>query len=531
MSPTFRQLRSLWRAKPIAAENETAHRQDTVSAIATGRLMRPPIGDPALIIALLAFPLALYLWRRSLNTPFFAVSGDDFHRALLGWEVTQGRWLPSDVWPPLQFWVEALVLQFYPHLLSAPALVNLCASTATLACLALLGRSLGLDQGFALVALALAASLPWFVWLSLSALAEPLFFFGVALGFLGVVRWRLGQEWGLWAAACGLLAAGMVRFDAWGYSVVFSPAVIWLWARSSRPQPHRWLVAAALPWIFPLFWLGNQYRLFGNPFYFSLITRNYFLATHPLLSLSERLLWQPRDLLALGGVVVPLGLIGAWMARRRPGVALLALMWVGSLGLLIQSTLSYTITNNNPPRLVVIHALLLTPFAALALQRLAPRGRMMMLAGTALALALIVSRIAAIPAYPNYLADDVRDVGSHIGDLRRLGLLRPGDHMLVEVRFWEYLLIQLLSDDPGAVLFDRAPRMVIRDRQRLLDDATNPSLLAAPPAALRDALRRQHVRIVVAYSDRAAKNLAPIAQETLRSGRFRVFVLKEQELP
>jgi hypothetical protein len=497
-------------------------------AEATRPVRRLQAGNLAILLVLLAFPVLLYLWRRSLNTPFFALSGDDFHRTLYAWEATQGRWLPSDLWPPLQFWLEALVLQVYPNLLAVPALINICAATGALACLALLARTLTLDRRFTLVALLLAASIPWFVWLSLSGLPEPLFFCGVLLGFLGVARWRQhGQERWLWLAAAGLLAAGMVRFDAWGDSVVFTLAVAWLCWRSARPRPWRWLAAAALPWLFPLFWLGYQYSLHGSPFYFLSVTRNYFLAIYGAWpTLTERLLWQPRDLLMIGGPIVPLGFAGVWLARRQPAVGLLALMWLASLGLLIQTTLSYTITNNNPVRLIIIHVVLLTPFAVLALQRLATYGWTPSIVVLVLTAVLVAGRVAAIPAYPNALADDVRDVGSHIGELRSQGLLQPGDSILVEVRFWEYLLIQLLSGDPAAAIFDRRPQMVIRDGQRLLDDVANPSLLASPPEQLRAALDQRSIRIVVTYTDRATQNMVPIARETMHSGRFRVYMLE-----
>jgi hypothetical protein len=479
---------------------------------------------PALAVVA-AFPLALLAWRRSLDVTFFALSIDDFHRALYGWEVTQGNLLPSPLWPPLQFWVQALALLIYPRILSVPYLVNLAAATGALLCLVLLGRALGLGA-LGLLALALlAASVPWLIWLSLSGLAEPLFLLGIAAAYLGVARWHAnGRDRNLWLAAAGLLAAGMVRFDAWGHAVPFTLGVAWLWWRAPHPRPLAWLLAAALPWSFPAAWLAWQSSAFGDPLFFSHVTRGYWLATQPPLPLVERLTWQPRDLLALAGITLPLGLSGLWLLRRQPGVPLMALMWLASFALLIQSTLSYTITQNNPQRLVLVHTLLLAPGTALALERLARRSPGALLAASLLA-ALLATRLAAIPAYPNALDRDVMQVGSHVGALRTMGDVQPGERIMVEVIFWNYLTLHVLMDDPAAVIYDRAPTLVLQDGAHTLDDEANPSMFALPSDLLRQELARRNVRVVITHSERAATSLASIARETQQIGRFRVWVV------
>jgi hypothetical protein len=487
-----------------------------------------PVSEGWPLASIAIFPLLLVVWRRSLPVTFFAVSADDFHRTLYAWEVTQGHWLPSDLWPPLQFWLEASVLQVYPHLLAVPYLVNLVAATGTLVCLMLLGRALGLDRLGAALQLIAAATLSWFIWLSLSGLAEPIYFLCIALTYLGCARWRAsgGEAW-LWVAAFGLLLAGMVRFDGWGHGLVFSLVVAWLWWRAPAPRPHLRLVAAAIPWVFPIAWLLYQYATHGKPFYFSDMTRGYFLATHGPAALSERLLWQVRDLWHVAGITIPVSLIGLWLMRRRPGVVMLTLMWLGSFALLVQSTLNYTITMNNPVRLVVVHALLLSPGVGLAFQQLARRGWGAALAVAALLAAVVLPRVGELPNYPNGLAPDVMAVGQQIDRLRSEGRLRADEHIVVEVIFWDYIPLHVITNDPAAVEYDRAPTLVLKPNgEHTLDDQKNPSLLALPPAALRAELERRNVRLLVAYSKRAIKNLQPIARETLHTGRFHVFVLE-----
>lgn len=500
----------------------------TRSARARGRGAALLAGLPVAL-----FPLLALLWRRTVGSPFFALSADDFHRSLYAWEVTRGHLVPSNLWPPLQFWLAALLLQIDPHPLTVLWLLNLAAATAGLACLALLGLTLGLGRGAALAVL-LAASAPWYIWLSLSGLVEPLFFLALLLAYLGVARWCGGGGAGwLWAAALGLLAAGMLRFDAWGHALAFSLGLAWRWWRAGPARHHTWLLAAGLPWVFPLAWLAWQALAFGSPLYFARVTRSYYLGVFGPQPLLKRLLWQPGDLWALASLTLPLGLAGTWLLRRRPGVPLLALMWLASFALLVQSTLSHTISQNNPVRQVLIHALLLAPGAACLLARLARRGWAGPLLAAALLAGLLVPRALQLPHYPNGLPADTEQVGIHLERLRAQGRLRQGDGVLVEMIFWDYVILQAMTNDPGAVSFDRLPKISPKAKrgEHTLDDETNPSLLALPSGRLRDELARRGVRLVIANSARAAERLAPFAQETFHAGRFRVFLLNPEGGP
>ncbi len=272
-------------------------------------------GDVLIAIALAAFPLLLAVWRLTLNVTFFALSADDFHRTLYAWEVLRGHWVPSDLWLPLHFWIEALVLRVCPHPLIVPSLVNVIASTVTLICLALLGRMLGLSRPGVFLLVLLVGTMPWFVWLSLSGLAEPLFYAATVIAYLCIAYWRLcGYTRGLWLAALGLTGAGMLRYDGWAHNVVFSLAVIWLWWRA-RPRSNSWIFAAILPHAFPIAWIFYEYLKYADPFYFSSVVKNYYLLIAPPLSLTARLVMQPLDLWSVAGITLPLGLIG----RNRSG--------------------------------------------------------------------------------------------------------------------------------------------------------------------------------------------------------------------
>ncbi len=205
---------------------------------------------------------------------------------------------------------------------------------------------------------------------------------------------------------------------------------------------------------------------------------------------------------------------------------MIALMALASFALLIWSTLTYTIAAHNTARQVVIHALLLTLGTAFTLQHLFRLRHVGALAVAVLVLTLFASRVVALPNYPNGLPADAMQVGQHLNELRATSQLRAGEYVMIEVLFWDYIILHVLSNAPDS-LYDRPPLLVIKPGgEHTLDDAANPSVLALPPEELWTELERRGVRVVVAHSARAATNLRQIARETRHIGRFYVFVVR-----
>ncbi|MCA1553305.1 MAG: hypothetical protein LC737_02900, partial [Chloroflexi bacterium] len=234
----------------------------------------------------------------------------------------------------------------------------------------------------------------------------------------------------------------------------------------------------------------------------------------------------PQDMWTVGSLVVPLGVLGMIVLRRQSPVKALALMWSVSLGLLMYSTLTHVISQAMPTRLVVIHVVLLAPFAAALLERVAKQGVLLALAVSALLVGLGLQHWSELPNYPPALAPDVEQIGRVVNQWRAEGIVQRERTIMLEVRFWEYPIQHVLSGDPAAVVYDRPPILVVTPSgEQTLDDATNPSVLAQPATEVQEALAHQRVQVVIAHSERAVNNLRLIAREALVTGRWHVFIL------
>jgi hypothetical protein len=316
----------------------------------------------------------------------------------------------------------------------------------------------------------------------------------------------------------------MTRFDGWGHTLIFSLVVFWMAVgRADGPRKPKLLLWAAAPWVFPIFWLAWQYALHGNPFWFGEVTRNYALLLLGNLSASEKFVMQFRNLLSIAGIGAPLGLMGAFMLRSQPGARALFLMWAFSLAFMVITTLNNAITMAAPTRVMAAHAILLAPCAAKVFDWLYLRRKTVLaLAATATLVAIILLRLSALLPYPNGVAPDTDAIGRHMQEI--YAQRGKTGKTLIEVAFWDYVIFQAYTGDPSNAALDRAPTLVLTQTgEHTLDDATNPSLFALPPAQLASELRRQSVRLVITNTERAAQALGEIAEQVAQEGRYRIF--------
>lgn len=483
-----------------------------------------------ILLLSLGYSIWYYLGDEAHDT-FFALSGDDMHLTLLSLEASRGVLIPHHFWPPLQFWIKGLVMRFVPDFLHVPMLVNLTFSLLELVVLYFLAKELFGKPIIGFIAVIFVTFTPWHLWLSLSGLTEPIYHFFIILGVLASLRWfKTQQRKHLLIASLSFLFCGMLRFPSWAFSLVFSLLLLYHFALTLKHTGKIdgfVLLCAAIPWIFPLLWSAFMYAQYGDPFYPASMTRKYVLERFGMDSLWVRLIRHPRDLIGASPLVCILACYGVWrMWREQRSVAiLLSLFWLSVFLPMIGFSLSGGTASNYPIRWVLANVILLSPVAGATIFYLGRRVPWGLALGIGLTLAACFWGIRSSSPRPQGLPQDVAQVSKYVSGLWEQEILVNDDRIMVEILYWDYLYLQLLSGRPDRVLFDRRPEAKIADGEIVMDDRVNPSLLREDEHILGQRLAKDEIKVVIAHSKFAIDNLERVAQRAYSNGRFVVFVV------
>ncbi len=521
-------------------------------------------GSPVLGVVAAWLVLALS-WRAALGRAVFATSHDDFlrtgHAVAVGWD----NLLPSDLWPPLPFWLTRLALFIAPDVRTTPGIVNLVCGGIALLGTGVLARRVGLSRGGAAIAVGLVAALPWWTWLSLSALAEPPAAAALVYTLAGTVgHARDGNRRDAWIAAVAVSLGGMVRYEVWGAALLHSLLLAPVVRRKLGLPPVRnggsWLGPALLPWLFPLVWMALELSWNQDPLFFASVARENLVDD---AAVAGTPLHAPRDLLLGTGLLLVLAALGAVrsfraegrgpsatppggddtsddgtpgghdVVARRPEVRVLA--GVTAIGLVAQLAAQWAALagTHNTPRHYVAWAPALAVLGVAwgtawwEARRTPGPQRARVWGGATGGLLLAVLPWTWAGEVPDAVSPDVARVGALVRTVRAGGTLGAADHVLLEAQPWESFALQVVIADPsdglGIVHWDRDPFVALGVSETLADRLANPSLLAQEPAALLADLQRDDIGLVVTATPRGAWHAARVGQRIGQAGGWQLW--------
>jgi len=267
-----------------------------------------------------------------LRVIFFLFSqnngGDAFARTYVTWRWLQHPSLSLDFggprWPPLHFWLMALIAEFVPNVMLACRLLSLVAGLVSLWLFWRLAWRL-YGHRAAILSLTVFTFYSLHIAYSTTSSSEATLVAFVLGGLLGVISFHSSGSYGaLLAGGLSLTAAAAVRFEAW--IVIFALGLVFMLGQESRPFPRRayWqalLAYAATSGIWPIFWSLHSALTTGHLFYAVADNRASIpdqLAVYPGHGpLYELALTPGVLLLTLTPVAVAGTLYGLWRSVRQ----------------------------------------------------------------------------------------------------------------------------------------------------------------------------------------------------------------------
>ncbi|MBI3943541.1 MAG: glycosyltransferase family 39 protein [Chloroflexi bacterium] len=406
-------------------------------------------------------------------------------------------------WLPFHLYMLGIALRFWWDLLWVPRILTIILGSISIVLMYQLTRELFDRAGIALLSAILLALNPAHFWLSAAPLAEMPHATLVLAAMLTFVRYLKGRsKLYLFSTAALLAAASGFRFESWMVSLLFSLVVTGIAVLQYRNgktglgEALLLLLAAGLPWIFPLAWVIGNYQGTGDPFYFLNWIRAYKLTRYGENSFYgnyARILFK-LDPFATAGALAGLVLCLRRYLRSGP------VRWyacVASVPFLVFIYLhgGQPEPEGNYYRYLAFFLFLMYPAVGYLLWNLVTSFKIPgAVQGLLLILVLGVISIWQLHTtfnLPHNTDADSLQVGRRIQTLRQADPTVPLQPVLIERVYWQFLVIDVGANDVSTLFYDRPQE---------LQKQTAESLFLAPKDALMDCISQYHFGFFVVKS-------------------------------
>lgn len=383
----------------------------------------------AVILALL-IRIALYaLLVRSGY--FFGIPWDTFSRTDLAWQWAHAPYFsPADgYWVPLQFWIVGTVYRLLQpwsqtSTILIPVVVNNLFLMGSLLITYLVAQEWASPHGGTLAVL-LAAVYAEDIFVSFSGLAEPILIFLILLTSYLLIQFVEMPETqrGFRSTGLGITAmlAAATHYVGW-FLAVFVMAVVGvsfvqmlIAGRLRSAALHA--LGAGLCLLFPIIWMANNYRIWGDPLHFTHLASDLQASYAGSLPVLQRVVSVPLVLLQKLSAVAIVGVGAVWIGllgrlRRTiylsPAAFTLIMIW--------SSAVAGMAAPYQEPRYLVFVGWILFPFiAALLSEGLTARKYPLRIIAGAVIVAVATIGLVQTFSFSNSFGPDVQEVAQRAG--------------------------------------------------------------------------------------------------------------------
>ena len=249
-----------------------------------------PIGSnrkPLLVAVALGLLVCgrLFLQLMLYRSGFESLTADEFDRVIRAGLWAQGLQMDwRSAWLPFHKYMLGAALGIRWDLLCVPRAITIPLGAISILLMYKLARSLFESYRIGLVSAILLAVNPAHAWLSSTPLTEIVHTTAAVASMMSFVLYvrRRAQRY-LFASAFILAIGNGFRFESWMMSIVFS---FWLFGEAVLHIRHKTrdiggalnlMVAALIPWVFPMVWVTQNYMTTGDPLHFFTAIKSYKL--------------------------------------------------------------------------------------------------------------------------------------------------------------------------------------------------------------------------------------------------------------
>ncbi len=457
----------------------------------------------SLILVRAGIQIALY------QQGFISVAADEFARGIRAAKWAENPQIDvltdvQGVWLPFEKYVNGLLLMVWPDVILAPRVTVFIASCLLLVSIYLLTYYLFNNFATAVLSSLFITFQPWYVWLSGTPMLEMYYFACFFAGLLFIIIWlkEFRRRYWFWAGVCFLLASGF-HVQSWTLINLVNLLTLPYFYRFIRQREYLNLTKLIVYYA-----LSNGVIIsFTLIEFFHTGTVFAFLANHTSYSkwyyngydvpIWQKLSYYSKIVVRNSSVIVWLCLFIALIflgKDKERGWKLFPLL-LAVLALLLNSVMN---AFSGPPsaapgRYSLFYVLTLSFYVGYGTYRLftlpCKQVRQLIRYFPVVIAVFLFSYglwwgAYRIPDYPQGMPLDAVEVGESLNVMLNDA---PGIYM-VELRYWEFLAVDLTSRHYDEIIFDR---------EKNLRDRNTPSVFLQESADVCESLSIQDLRYVV----------------------------------
>lgn len=471
-----------------------------------------------LILVRAAIQIALF------RDGFISVAADEFARGIRAAEWAEHPRINiladvQGIWLPFEKYVNGLFLLLWPNVIVVPRVTVFLASALFLITIYILAYSIFNSFVVAVLSTLFITFLPWYVWLSGTPMLEMYYFAPFFAGLFLIIVWLKEARKGywFWAGVCFLVASGF-HVQSWTFINLVHLLTLPLLYQFARQRD-----GAKIAKLIAYYVLSNGLIISFSVIEFASSGKVFaFLAHHTTyskafysgynVSVLEKFLYYPTLVIQQSSAVVWVCLCIALVFLRRDPERQWKMfpLLLALLALLLNSVLNvFSVPATAAPgRYALFYLIILSLYVAYGIYALFLFGwhharRLVGVPVVTMAVVLFVYGIvwgaARVPNYPQGMPLDAVEVGYTINALLNN---HPGTY-IVELKYWEFLAVELTAQHYDTIIFDRDQDAVKRD---------TPSLFSQAPKQICRSLRAlENLRYVVLHDEALKAQVQQIA--------------------
>jgi hypothetical protein len=472
------------------------------------------------------------------------LTADDYSRTVISWDWLQNPRIYSGVWLTLQFWINGIFIWLFKDLTFAPMFVNTLFSVLTLIVLFVMFERM-FGRAVAVISVLIYCVFPFQVWLSVSGMPEPVFFFFTTLGVYCFLRWyeRSGEQKPpvkfFITAIVSLNIANLLRYEGWFFSLAFILLCALVSYRKNNFTKQFYVNTALSLTVFitALWWLYQNKSDYGDPLFFINET-NRIYAGLSSAGFFQRFVQYPFFIFYIAPATT---ILGIWKIvqtiRLKPGylkgnfslIKIFLLLNLLELMILMFSGIVGSGGTNMISRYIVLNSIFFFPFAVWQLFEF--RNYIII---TGSAVFIIVNIIWSFYYQPAY-REDTYEVANLTRKLIERNYFEEDDKIYFEPDqgYFDIYPMQVISNHPGIFTSDTIPTYFATElpvSKKISKKKREEEQLKLNIIELRKYVEQKKIKLFIVRSDLLVDKLKKLSYKSEQIGDYHIFYIAESKI-